>query len=123
MFCFKDENKTIDPLLKYTGENAYEITYYGDYALDELLKCGAENNPDMLAFRTKYLYEGNDIRLFYNAQHNCSGFTVRNPNGDLLLCRDLDTPYKMPCVKLAENEVTGKTIGLSNLMTYFYFAV
>ncbi len=39
-FRFKDENKnkTIDSLRKYPGENAYEITYYGDYALDERVK-------------------------------------------------------------------------------------
>lgn len=43
MYKFKDENKnrTIESLRKFPGENAYEVTYYGDYAMDEYLKCGA----------------------------------------------------------------------------------
>ncbi|MBR5091496.1 MAG: hypothetical protein IK093_18895 [Ruminiclostridium sp.] len=101
-------------------ENVYENTYYGDYAVEEYLKRGAEDIPDMLAFRTKYLYEENDIRLLYRVQHNCSGFTARDPEEDFLLCHDLDTPYKMSCVTLAGNGTTGKTVGLSNLITYFF---
>lgn len=122
-FRFKDENKnrTIDSLRKYPGENAYEITYYGDYALDELLKCGAVDEWAMLEFQTEHLYEGVRNDFFYQYRHNCSGFTARNAEGDFLLCHNLDNPKKLPGVTLAENAVTGKTIGLSNLLYYYRF--
>ena len=122
-FRFKDENKnrTIDSLRKYPGENAYEITYYGDYALDEYLKCGAVDEWAMLEFQTEHLYEGIRNDFFYQYRHNCSGFTARNAEGDLLLCHNLDTDVKLPGVTLAENAMTGKTIGLSNLAYYCYF--
>ncbi|MBQ7990898.1 MAG: linear amide C-N hydrolase [Ruminococcus sp.] len=121
MIRFKDENKnkTIDSLRKIPGENAYEITYYGDYALDEFLKCGANEQWAMLDFQTKYLYEGIRNDTFYQNKHDCSGFTARNAEGDILLCHDLDNPKKLPGVTLAENPITGKTIGFSNLL-YFY---
>ena len=125
MLRFKDENKnkTIGSLRKFPGENAYEITYYGDYALDEYLKCGAEDIPDMLEFRKKYLYEDNDLVPSCDTRHNCSGFFAHTPDGDLLLCHDLDNTYKMPCVTLADNLITGKTVGMSNLLTDFYLRI
>ena len=122
-FRFKDENKneTMDSLRKYPSENAYEITYYGDYALDEYLKCGAVDEWAMLEFQTEHLYEGVRNDFFYQYRHNCSGFTARNAEGDFLLCHNLDNPKKLPGVTLAENAVTGKTIGLSNLLYYYRF--
>ena len=122
-FRFKDENKnkTMDSLRKYPGENAYEITYYGDYALDELLKCGAADEWAMLEFQTRHLYEGVRNDFLFQCRHNCSGFTARNAQGDFLLCHNLDNPKKLPGVTLAENAVTGKTIGLSNLLYYYRF--
>ncbi|MBR6045704.1 MAG: serine hydrolase [Ruminococcus sp.] len=122
-FRFKDENKnkTMDSLRKYPGENAYEITYYGNYALDEYLKCGAQDQWAMLEFQIEHLYEGVRNDFFYQYSHNCSGFMARDPEGDLLLCHNLDNPKKLPGVTLAENAVTGKTIGLSNLLYYFRF--
>ena len=119
-FRFKDENKnkTMDSLRKYPGENAYEITYYGDYALDELLKCGAVDEWAMLEFQIEHLYEGVRDDFLFQCKHNCSGFTARNAEGDFLLCHNLDNPRKLPGVTLAENAVTGKTIGLSNLLYY-----
>ena len=119
-FRFKDENKnkTMDSLRKYPGENAYEITYYGDYALDELLKCGAVDEWAMLEFQIEHLYEGVRDDFLFQCRHNCSGFTARNAEGDFLLCHDLDNPKKLPGVTLAENAVTGKTIGISNLLYY-----
>lgn len=123
MFRFKDENKnkTIESLRKFPNENAYEITYFGDYALDEYLKCGAADLRDLHRFETEHILEGNFIGSFYERKHNCSGFTAHNADGDFLLCHDLDTPIKMPAVTLAENAVTGKTIGMSNLQEYGYF--
>ena len=122
-FRFKDENKnrTMDSLRKYPGENAYEITYCGDYALDELLKCGAVDEWAMLEFQIEHLYEGVRNDFLFQCKHNCSGFTARNAEGDFLLCHDLDNPKKLPGVTLAENAVTGKTIGLSNLLYYNRF--
>lgn len=124
MFRFIDENKnkTIESLRKFPGENAYEITYFGDYAMDEYLKCGAADSFAMLDFQTKFLYEGVDNRFFYKNHHNCSGFTARNSDGDFLLCHNLDNPEKLPGITLAENEVTGKTIGISNLMYFYRFS-
>ena len=123
MFRFKDENKnkTINSLRKFPGENAYEITYYGDYALDEYLKCGAAEQWAMLNFQTEYLYEGVRNDFFYQNKHDCSGFTAHNNDGDFLLCHDLDNPEKLPGITLAENAVTGKTIGLSNLLFFYRF--
>jgi len=123
MFRFKDENKnkTINSLRKFPDENAYEITYYGDYALDEYLKCGAAEQWSMLNFQTEYLYEGVRNDFFYQNKHDCSGFTACNTNGDFLLCHNLDNPEKLPGVTLAENAVTGKTIGLSNLLFFYRF--
>lgn len=124
MFRFKDENKnkTIESLRKFPGENAYEITYFGDYAMEEYLKCGAADSFAMLDFQTKYLYEGVDNRFFYKNHHNCSGFTAHNSDGDFLLCHNLDNPEKLPGVTLAENKVTGKTIGISNLLYFYRFS-
>ena len=123
MFRFKDENKnkTINSLRKFPDENAYEITYYGDYALDEYLKCGAAEQWAMLNFQTEYLYEGVRNDFFYQNKHDCSGFTAHNTDGDFLLCHNLDNPEKLPGVTLAENAVTGKTIGLSNLLFFYRF--
>lgn len=123
MFRFKDENKnrTIESLRKFPGENAYEITYYGDYAMEEYLKCGAADFTAMHGFQAKHILEGNELGFFYQKQHNCSGFTAHTAEGDFLLCHDLDTRPKMPGLTLAENKVTGKTVGLSNLQTYGYF--
>lgn len=124
MFSFKNENKnkTIESLRKFPDENAYEITYFGDYAMDEYLKCGAADSFAMLDFQTKYLYEGIENSFFYKNHHNCSGFTAHNPEGDFLLCHNLDNPQKLPGITLAENEVTGKTIGISNLLYFYRFA-
>lgn len=122
-FRFKDENKnrTMDSLRKFPNENAYEITYYGDYALDEYLKCGAADEWAMLEFQNKHLYEGIRNDFFFQHRHNCSGFFARNAEGDFLLCHNLDNPRKLPGVTLAENTVTGKTIGISNLLYYYRF--
>lgn len=123
MYLFKDENKnrTIESLRKFPGENAYEVTYYGDYAMDEYLKCGAEDFTALIKFEAEHLLEGNDLGFYYQMQHNCSGFTAYTAEGDFLLCHDLDTRPKMPAVTVAENKVTGRTVGLSNLQTYTYF--
>ena len=113
--------------IDFSGDNlsemycALKITYYGDYALDEYLKCGAVDEWAMLEFQTRHLYEGVRNDFFYQYRHNCSGFTARNAEGDLLLCHNLDNPPKLPGVTLAENAVTGKTIGLSNLLYYYRF--
>lgn len=124
MFRFKDENKnrTIESLRKFPGENAYEITYFGDYAMDEYLKCGAADSFAMLDFQTKFLYEGVENSFFYKNHHNCSGFTAHNSDGDFLLCHNLDNPEKLPGITLAENEVTGKTVGISNLLYFYRFS-
>ena len=123
MFRFNDENKnkTIESLRKFPGENAYEITYYGDYALDEFLKCGAYDLRDLHRFQKKHILEGTFIGSLYKPKHDCSGFTAHNSDGDFLLCHDLDTPVKQPIVTLAENKITGKTIGLSNFQDFGYY--
>ena len=106
MFRFKDENKnkTIGSLRKFSGENAYEITYFGDYAMDEYLKCGAADSFAMMDFQTKYLYEGVESSFFYKNHHNCSGFTAHNSDGDFLLCHDLDNPEKLPGIHLPKTK-------------------
>lgn len=123
MYRFKDENKnkTLSSIRRFPGENAYEITYYGDYAMDEYLKCGAADIDALLDFQRTHLYEDLDIKALYSAPHNCSGFTAHNAEGDFLLCHDLDTRLKMPNVTLAENKVTGKTVGLANTLLWAFW--
>lgn len=123
MHHFKDENKnkTIGSLRKFPNENAYEITYYGDYAMDEYLERGAADINALLDFQRTHLYEDFDIRALYPDAHNCSGFTARNAEGDFLLCHDLDNRLKLPNVTLAENKVTGKTIGLANTFLWAFW--
>ena len=123
MFRFKDENKnkTVDSLRKFPNENAYEITYYGDYAMDEYLKCGAASLEAVFAFESEYLYEGNSFHSFSSNQHGCSGFTAYNPNGDFLVYHNLDNRVKLPAVTMTESKVTGKTIGIGCLAWIFDF--
>ncbi len=123
MYHFKDENKnkTLGSVRRLPSENAYEITYYGDYAMDEYLKCGAEDINALLDFQRAHLYEDFDIRTLYPNPHDCSGFTAHNAEGDFLLCHNLDTRLKMPNVTLAENKVTGKTIGLANTLLWAFW--
>lgn len=123
MFRFKDErkNRTVDSLRKFPGENAYEITYFGGYAMDEYLKCGADSLEAVFAFESAHLYEGHDFHAFSGSRHGCSGFTAHTAEGDFLVCHNLDNRIKLPAVTLAESAVTGKTLGVACLAWIFDF--
>ena len=53
MHRFKDENKnrTLSSLRQFPGENAYELTYYGDYAFEEYLDAHGGTVDEETAFR------------------------------------------------------------------------
>ena len=61
MHRFKDENKsrTLSSLRQFSGENAYGLTYYGDHAFEEYLKCGAADINALPDFERAHLYETN----------------------------------------------------------------
>lgn len=105
---------TADSIRRISDAPAYEIVYHGGYALEKYLSVGASCFDELKRFWRNELLEGHEPDSLL-PHRGCSGFTARTPEGNVLLCHDFDTPGGVAGVLLAENPVTGKTVGLQNM--------
>ena len=114
VFSDQDKLRTAESIRKISDAPAYEIVYHGGYAMEKYLSVGALCLDGIKRFWRDELLEGHDPDSLL-PHRGCSGFTSRTPEGHVLLCHDFDTPNGAASVLLAENAVTGRTVGLQNM--------
>ena len=83
--------RTILSLRKRTDYPMYSMTYYGDYAFDDLLKIGMAKDEDLMnfiqnRFTQKVAFDPNSPR------GGCTAFLAQDTNGDFLYGRNYDFP-------------------------------
>lgn len=101
--------RTTISVTKINIRPVYECTDYFDYKLDNYLHEGANSNEELERFLIK------DVSTEFFMHIGCSAFYARNPEGDIIFARDLDTFSAVPCVINTESSVTGKVFGMTNL--------
>lgn len=114
IFSDPDRCDTVGSVRRISDAPAYEIVYHGGYALEKYMSLGASCFDELKRFWRDELLEGHEPDSLL-PHRGCSGFTARTPEGNVLLCHDFDTPNGVPSVLLADNPVTGKTLGLQNM--------
>lgn len=81
---------------RISGEQAYTAKLHGIMYFDEFMKTGANNSKELETF----IYNKLSLNLYgkLKNKHGCSAFYAKTPEGDILLCSDIDTQ------KLSEKE-------------------
>lgn len=101
---FKNALQSLTTLKKIDDYGMFQMTYVGDYGLDEFMKVGHTEAEQSEHFVMKHLLK--DIPIDYNYANGragretgggCTVFTARNENGEVLLCRNYDFA---PCPSL-----------------------
>ena len=98
---------------KISERPAFQMTYYGDYALDKYVREGAASEDQLRSFLADNLV-GGTARLFYR-DHGCSAFFAVTPDGDRIFARNFDTPDGMGCVLHTDNTEGSRILAMSNI--------
>ena len=104
---------TISSIKKVSDAPAYQMTYHGDYALDEYMKQGAANSDELRAFLVNNIAQG-AVKLFAG-EHGCSAFFGTTPDGDFIMARDFDSPMGEGCILKTDDTEGSKILGISNV--------
>ena len=110
---FFDTLRTAFSLKKISNKPAYQMTYYGDYALDEYIRKGAASDDQLRSFLVDNL-AGGSASLMYR-DHGCSAFFAVTPDGDKILARNFDTADGLGCVLETDNTEGSRILGMSNI--------
>lgn len=102
--------------VKQVGEEEliFQEKIYGDCFFDEYLKANIESGKDL----TKFLIHQMGYGLLdqVDVSHGCSGFYAKTPEGDILLCNDVDlNARKRTPVVMKAKILDKKTIGFADM--------
>lgn len=100
--------------IRKADANLYTMTCLYDYKLDQILREGVSGTDDVLAFVAKSLLNV-PAELQGKMKAACSAFICRNPEGDVLYCRNFDYGFKKPVEMMLAipAEVSGGNASLS----------
>lgn len=85
---FSNDILTIFSVKKISSAPAYEITYHGDYKLDQYLASDHSSPTSAGTFLKNNLLHGIGKLDYQN--HGCSAFYAKTPDGDLIFARNYD---------------------------------
>jgi hypothetical protein len=105
--------KTIFSIKKINSRPVYQMTYYGDYALNQYMKHGAADPRELQAFLKDHLGKG--AGNLFVGKHGCSAFFGRTPDGDLILARNFDTPKGEGCILKTDDTEGSRILVMSNV--------
>jgi len=109
----KDNIRTIFSIEKISDAPAYQMSYYGDYALEKYMKHGAANGEEFQAFLTNNLAKG--AGKLFSGEHGCSAFFGVTPDGDFILARNFDTSIGEGCILKTDDTEGSKILAMSNI--------
>lgn len=90
---FGHEIKTVASIKKLDSYPLYEMTYDGDYGIDEFLaQGGASNDGELIDFVIHRLMKGLPVKIEL-PDLACATFNATTPEGDALFGRNFDLEY------------------------------
>lgn len=92
IFLFRNEIRTLMSLKKVDDYGMYQMTYYGDYGLDELLEQGFTSDKELEDFIMNRLTHGIPISINVTGG-GCTSFVYTNEKGDTIYGRNFDFTY------------------------------
>lgn len=92
VIIFRNELRTLASLKKVDDYGMYQMTYYGDYGLDELLEKGFSSDRELEDFIIKRLTHGLPININVTGA-GCTCFVYTDEKGDTVYGRNFDFPY------------------------------
>ncbi len=111
---FKHELKSTATLQKINEDNAYIMTYKGDYKLDKLLKKGVDSDQALIKFISRHFLYGLTTDIS-SSDFESTAFTVKSPTGEFLTARNFDFSDS-PILVLKSNPKNGyRSISTVNL--------
>lgn len=110
---FKNNITTIFSIKKISEVPVYQMTYHGDYALDEYLKQGADSSDELQDFITNNLAHGAGKLLV--GKHGCSAFFGTTPDGDFIFARNFEARESEGCILKTDATEGSKILGVSNM--------
>jgi Penicillin V acylase and related amidases len=110
---FRNNIRTISSIKKISKAPAYQMNYYGDYAIDKYLKQGVGSNDELQDFLTSNLAMG--AGKLFDGNHGCSAFFGVTPDGDYIVARNFDTTDGEGCILKADDTEGSKIVGISNI--------
>lgn len=88
-YVFRKELVTLNSIQKLSNQGLFEMTYAGDYGLDEFLRVGARTDAELIQFVTKRLLKGLPIKIDV-PDLSCTTFRAKSSEGGYLFGRNFD---------------------------------
>lgn len=92
VIVFRNEIRTLASLKKIDDYGMYQMTYYGDYGLDELLEQGFSSDKELESFIIKRLTHGIPVNIDVTGG-GCTSFAYTDDKGDTIYGRNFDFIY------------------------------
>lgn len=92
IIVFRNEIRTIASLKKVDDYGMYQMTYYVDYGLDELLQQGFSSDKELEDFIIKRLTHGIPVDVDVTGG-GCTAFVYTDEKGDTIYGRNFDFTY------------------------------
>ena len=114
-FIFRNEIRTLCSIKKLDDYGMYQMTYYGNYNLDELLEQGVTSDLELQDYIIKELTHGIPIHIDVVGD-GCTAFVYTDENGKTIMGRNFDFTYS-PSMQVFTNPDDGyssvSTVNLS----------
>lgn len=93
-------------LKKIDNYGLYQLSYSGDYHLDDFLQKGAKSDYELLQFAQTHLLNGQKIDLS-KMKIACTSFVTKDGNGDIIYGRNMDWQSKLASVQVYTHPKNG----------------
>lgn len=92
IIIFRNEIRTLASFKKVDDYGMYQMTYYGDYGLDELLQQGFSSDRELEDFIIRRLTHGIPVNIDVTGG-GCTSFVYTDEKGDTIYGRNFDFTY------------------------------
>ena len=92
VIVFRNEIRSLASLKKIDDYGMYQMTYYGDYGLDELLQQGFSSDKELEDFIMDRLTHGIPVNVDVTGG-GCTAFVYTDEKGDTIYGRNFDFTY------------------------------
>lgn len=92
VIVFRNEIRTLASLKKVDDYGMYQMMYYGDYGLDELLQQGFSSDKELEDFIMNRLTHGIPVNVDVTGG-GCTAFVYADEKGDTIYGRNFDFTY------------------------------
>lgn len=115
--AFFGEAKTLLSISGNEEKGIYNVNYYADYKLDELLEAGGVQTEEELAqYIIKVIAKGLPVNIDYDVpQLACSTFMAEKPDGGFIFGRNLDNQQTDLAVVRTEPKNAYSSVSVVNL--------